>query len=265
MVGWVRRFGLFVLSIAASIALAYTLFGIGFVICTTPQATQAIGGTFSGWEHAPYPEDEMAEIAEAVRSFSVDGTSAQDMYDTIYDILEDIYPEIAQAFEDGSLEDTAADLTDSAQSILSQTQSLSDLEEYYSLPQEELSHLKDCTPIFTTGRISVGVVGVFSLITLIALGILVGKKRVGRCLQAASAIVVGLLLILGIWATADFDSLFTWMHSLLFAQGTWTFSANSLLINLFPEAFWAAMAGLWILASLGCATVCALIAKFFTR
>lgn len=32
------------LTLATSIALAYTLFGLGFVVCTTPQATAAIGG-----------------------------------------------------------------------------------------------------------------------------------------------------------------------------------------------------------------------------
>lgn len=48
MVGLARKLVLFALSIATSIALAYSLFGLGFMVCTTPQATSAIGGTFSG-------------------------------------------------------------------------------------------------------------------------------------------------------------------------------------------------------------------------
>ena len=142
---------------------------------------------------------------------------------------------------------------------------LAELEEEYSLPRNALSHLQDCTPIFTTGRISVGVVGTFALAGLIALGILAGRKRVGGALIAASALVLGLLVVLGIWAWIDFNGLFTWMHTLLFAQGNWTFDVDSLLITLFPEAFWAAMAGLWIISSVLLALIVGLVGKLFAH
>ena len=51
------------LTLATSLCLAYSLFGLGFVVCTTPQATQTIGSTFSGWDHAVFPKDDMAAIA----------------------------------------------------------------------------------------------------------------------------------------------------------------------------------------------------------
>lgn len=259
MVGLARKLVLLVLSIATSIALAYSLFGLGFMVCTTPQATSAIGGTFSGWEHATYPKEDMEQIAEAVRSFSIEGTSSEELYNTIYDALQQTQPQIAALFEAGSANDTTVDT-----SQLEST-NLAELEEEFSLPRNALSHLQDCTPIFTTGRISVGVVGAFGIAGLIALGILSGRKRIGGALIAASSLVIGVLVALGLWAAIDFEGLFTWMHTVLFAQGNWTFDPDSLLITLFPEAFWAAMAGLWILSSIVFALIAGFVGKILTR
>ena len=255
MVSLARRISLILLNVATSIALAYSLFGLGFTVCTTPQATAAVGGTFSGWEHSTYPKEDMAEIAEAVRSFSIEGTPSENLYDTITEVMEEAYPQIAAAFDAGSIADSGVDPSELG------TSSLFSLEERYSMPSDALSHLQDCTPIFTTGRISTGVVGAFGIVGLIAIGFLADRKRVGKTLIAASALVVGVLVALGIWAFVDFDGLFTWMHTLFFAQGSWLFDANSLLIRLFPEAFWAAMAGLWIVSSLVFSGIVAFVGK----
>ena len=244
-------------TLATSIALAYTLFGLGFVACTTPQATAAVGGTFSGWENSVFPEKDMENIAEATRAFSVDGASADVLADAILQALEDSNPGLAQAFAANGLDIAAnQDKASSAASALS---------DRYTLPQNALSHLQDCTPIFTTGRISVGVVGGFAAVGLVALGILVGRKGVGRALKLGAFLVAAVLLVLAAWALVDFNGLFTWMHQMLFAQGNWTFNASSLLIQLFPEAFWAAMAGLWVVCSLICAAICGLAGKIIGR
>ena len=178
MISLTRKLIVLALSIVTSVALAYSLFGLGFMVCTTPQATSLIGGTFSGWEHATYPEEDMAQIAEAVRSFSIEGTSSEELYNTIFTALQENQPQIAALFEAGSTQDNTIDT-----SLLEST-NLTQLEEEYSLPRNALSHLQDCTPIFTTGRISVGVVGAFGVAGLIALGILAGRKRLAlRLLQ----------------------------------------------------------------------------------
>lgn len=252
-----RKAAAFVLTIATSVALAYTLFGLGFVACTTPQATAAIGGTFSGWEDSVFPKEDMAAIAEATRAFSVEGTSTDELTAAIRSALEDSNPRLAEAFAANGL-DIAANRGKAA----SVAGSLSDR---YTLPSNALSHLEDCTPIFTTGRVSVGVVGGFSLVGLIALGILTGRKSAGRAMKLAATLVAAVLLALAAWAVVDFNGLFTWMHQMLFAQGNWTFSSSSLLIQLFPEAFWAAMAALWVVCSLLCAALCGLIGKIVAR
>ncbi len=266
--GIVRTALVWLLSLATSVAVAYTLFGLGFVACTTPQATATIGGTFSGWENSVFPEEDMAAIAEAARAYSIEGTSGEELFTAIEDALKQTNPSLASAFESWR-EESGAQYGDAASG---QTPSLSPLanaagavSERYALSESALSHLRDCTPIFTTGRISVGVVGGFAVAGLIALAIIAGRKRAGRTLMAGAGLVFALLFALGAWAVADFNGLFTWMHQMLFAQGNWTFSSSSLLIQLFPEAFWAAMAALWVIASLVCAAIAMLAGKLISH
>ena len=92
------------LTLATSIALAYTLFGLGFVACTTPQATAAIGGTFSGWENSVFPEEDMAAIAEATRAFSIEGAPIDELSDAIRSALENSNPQLAEAFAASGLD-----------------------------------------------------------------------------------------------------------------------------------------------------------------
>ena len=257
--GIVRTLLTALLTAATSIALAYSLFGLGFAACTAPQATSFIGGTFSGWEHSTFPEEDMAAIAEEVRSFSIEGTPSDQLYNTIYQAISEAQPALAQTLDAGSLADAGIG------ALPGETKGLAETLEQYSLPDDALSHLKDCTPIFTTGRISVGVVGAFGVAGLVALALIAGRKRAGGALMAAAALVIGVIVALGAWAVIDFNGLFTWMHSLLFAQGSWLFDPDSLLIRLFPEAFWAAMAALWVLTSLICALLAGLIGKILAH
>jgi integral membrane protein (TIGR01906 family) len=72
---------------------------------------------------------------------------------------------------------------------------------------------------------------------------------------SAGAIVAGVLAGLAtLFALLDFDLAFTVFHGIFFEEGTWTFSADSLIIQLFPVAFWAsagAALALWVLSSVG--------------
>ena len=46
-------------------------------------------------------------------------------------------------------------------------------------------------------------------------------------------------IVLALAGLLDFDALFSAFHSVFFEAGTWVFPADSLLIELFPETFWA--------------------------
>ena len=77
-----------ILSVLTCLCLAYSIFGAGLYICTTPEATKTIGSSFSNWDRAVFPEEDMAAIAESVREFSVEGTSSEELYSEIENIIQ---------------------------------------------------------------------------------------------------------------------------------------------------------------------------------
>ena len=52
------------------------------------------------------------------------------------------------------------------------------------------------------------------------------------------------------WAALDFNGLFAAFHAVLFPQGNWMFSYDSLLIGMYPLDFWMGMAGIWFATTL---------------
>ena len=127
---------------------------------------------------------------------------------------------------------------------------MSQVKTWFSLTDDELNHLTDCIPVFVTAQGSVIFCAIVALAGLIWIGVFRGKRLFGLSLIVGGAVPIALLLCIVVWALADFEGLFAAMHSLFFSAGTWTFDYDSLLIKLFPEAFWAAMAALWAAVSL---------------
>ena len=69
--------------------------------------------------------------------------------------------------------------------------------------------------------------------------------RVAAALRAGAVWSVALVALAAVAGLTDFEALFSAFHGLFFAEGTWTFASDSLLIQTFPEAFWATAAGVW--------------------
>ena len=108
-----------------------------------------------------------------------------------------------------------------------------------------VSHLSDVRDVIAAASVAT-----WSLAIVLALwfGIQVASGRLDRVAQtmyagALSCVVfVVLAFVAGLF---DFDALFSAFHGLFFAEGTWTFASDSLLIQTFPESFWATAAGVW--------------------
>lgn len=69
--------------------------------------------------------------------------------------------------------------------------------------------------------------------------------RLASALWAGAVACLVFVLLMGGAGLFDFDSLFTAFHGVFFAEGTWTFSYDSLLIQTFPETFWVAAGVAW--------------------
>ena len=316
-----------------SLCLAWALFGAGLLLCSTKEATNTVGNSFSNWSNSTLPAEDMAAIAEEVRLYSMGQASQDELSSTALEHVAKNYPQVATVIETGNLltdgaraieavsSQTDAELIENALGKSSadgssgapggtngQTQtssetsegansqeasglspsgseadsgnassassasgpvaqvvealglpssyassgriSVSQVKTWFTLTDDELGHLADCIPVFVTAQGSVIFCAIVALAGLIWLGAFRGKRALGLSLILGGAIPIVLLICVIVWALVDFNGLFAAMHSLFFSAGTWTFDYDSLLIRLFPEAFWAAMAGLWAATSL---------------
>lgn len=108
-----------------------------------------------------------------------------------------------------------------------------------------VSHLRDVRAVLAGARLATGGLAAVLAVWVFA-GIGLGRWRaLASGLRAGGVLAMGLPLLVGLWGLIDFDGLFTVFHMLFFAAGTWTFPADSLLIQLFPERFWITSAVVW--------------------
>lgn len=104
--------------------------------------------------------------------------------------------------------------------------------------ESAVGHLEDVADVIASARVATAA---FALLTVLGglLAIWAGHgPAVARALRIAGVGAMALPLVVGVAGLLSFDLLFAAFHSLFFAAGTWTFPYDSLLIQLFPEAFW---------------------------
>ena len=115
-----------------------------------------------------------------------------------------------------------------------------------------VAHLADVRTVLSGIR---ALTGALAAVLAVVIGTEVARKRTDRIAEAlfAGAIASIVSVVLAALAAAvNFDAFFSTFHGLFFRAGTWTFPADSLLIQTFPERFWmTAGAALGILVALG--------------
>lgn len=113
------------------------------------------------------------------------------------------------------------------------------------------SHLVDVRDVLVPARTLTLVAA-----ALTAVWLCVRRKRhelIAPALRAAAAALLAGLALAAVVGLSDFDSFFTWFHGLFFAEGTWVFPVDALIIRVFPLPFWMASAGAWaVLVFMSC-------------
>jgi integral membrane protein (TIGR01906 family) len=108
-----------------------------------------------------------------------------------------------------------------------------------------VSHLADVRRVITAAQYATWVL---AILLGIWLGVALARghqRHVGHALLAGAVWCAALIFLAALAGTLNFDALFTAFHGLFFAAGTWMFASDSLLIQTFPEQFWATAAALW--------------------
>ncbi|WP_165170949.1 DUF1461 domain-containing protein [Adlercreutzia sp. ZJ242] len=242
-----------ILSVICAVALALTFFASGLVTCCLPITTQVLAGATCAHDISPFTQDELIRAAEATRSYTVDEHDEEALYAALWEINE-------RAAAEGRALAGAPDLAaarggadaGARPDVEAIKGAFAGASESYVLPADAVAHLDDVSDViarFTPALLGIAVLAAFCLMATLRL---YGARPVGRALTWAGAGTLAALLLLGLWALIGFDGFFAAFHGLFFADGTWTFPSDSLLICMYPTAFWMGMGGVWL------ATSCAL-------
>jgi integral membrane protein (TIGR01906 family) len=111
--------------------------------------------------------------------------------------------------------------------------------------ESAVSHLLDVRKVFSGARLATGVA---ALVLAVYVSVAIARRRFDRLragLLGAAWTLVGAVGLAVVVAFTDFEWLFARFHGVFFRSGTWTFPADSMLIRLFPEAFWTASGACW--------------------
>jgi integral membrane protein (TIGR01906 family) len=121
-------------------------------------------------------------------------------------------------------------------------------DERIAFTPDVMSHMKDVRYVLQGVEIATLVLTVLMLIAAVVSMRKAGRAILGAAFFGGGIVAVVLVLLLIIFGLVSFDTLFTGMHNLFFAEGTWTFAEDSLLICAYPLGFWMGMAVVWALA-----------------
>ncbi|MDR3037322.1 MAG: DUF1461 domain-containing protein [Coriobacteriales bacterium] len=121
-------------------------------------------------------------------------------------------------------------------------------DEQIAFPADVVSHMEDVRLVIQAAHVLTLVLVVLLVGVMVVAGRRAGRNTVASGLFVGGITAVALALLLVVVGVLNFDALFTSMHKLFFADGTWTFAEDSLLICTYPLSFWTGMAIVWALA-----------------
>jgi len=118
-----------------------------------------------------------------------------------------------------------------------------------AITPDAIAHLLDVRVVFLASELAFFVLFLaLTILMIVAVRRTKAGSRVGylvRPLIIGGIIPLVAALLLAIVIAVDFGAFFVWMHGIFFADGTWTFPADSLLIRSLPYKFWIASAFVW--------------------
>lgn len=235
-----------VLSFLTTVFVFITLISLGFAACAAPQSTtRFLSERYSASTLSPFSHEELVKAAVATRDYTVSTNDKEALYKVLYEINESLPSE--------SRLHGAPILPDSNANIEELEASFELADEAYVLTDDALSHLDDVFDVVMSAKTLLKIGALLAFIGCVVIGIRFGRKTLGSVLLISGLGVIAVFLLLVLWVAIDFNGFFTVFHSLFFAEGTWTFSIDSLLICMYPTSFWISMGAVWLATTLiGC-------------
>jgi integral membrane protein (TIGR01906 family) len=133
-----------------------------------------------------------------------------------------------------------------------------------SFTPDVVSHMQDVRYVLQGVQIAVLILTILLVAALVFPGMRAGRVTMGNGLFFGGLAAVIVALLFAIIGGINFDALFTAMHQIFFAEGTWTFAEDSLLICAYPVGFWIGMGVAWAVVLVLLSTLVA-VAGFLLR
>ena len=213
-------------AILGAIFLAATYIAIGYAVCAgVPFVTEKVAAATVDDASSPFNKVQLVQGAVATQDYSF---GSHDL---------------------GAYGDVLREMNYEASTPYAGTEDIFDAPDEYTVTSEAIAHLDDVHEV--SNRLMMPIFGIAAIAAfLLFAGFrMFGTRLVSNMLIIGGCISAGILIVLGLWALVSFDSFFAVLHSLFFAQGTWTFPSDSLLITMLPESFWAGIGGVWLAIS----------------
>ena len=222
-----------IVALGSVLLLAVTLIGAGFAAVAIPDGTTAtLSRAFSGCDqpNTPFTTDELASMAIAGKRYTFDDNDRE------------------------KLDAAIAEANGRANALSRESAAR-------TLPVDAISHLDDVYRVASAAKPALVIVVVLCIAGLAHVAVRISRRALGRTLMAGGGLVLAAFCALGAWAAIDFDGLFAAFHSLFFQAGTWTFPYDSLLITLYPTAFWMGMGGIWLAVTCIASIICIIVGR----
>ncbi len=220
-----------VMAFFASLCFMVMILAAGFGLCMIPKTTEILATyTDAANTSSPFSSSQLVQAAVA----TLDYTMYSHDYNAVMDVIQRINIDTETPYANVSIEELAL------------------AEDIYTLTPDALSHLDDCFAVVNVAR---AFIIVFAVVGIVLAIILLtkktdGRRSLGRAMRWAAGLFTVALIALAVLAALDFNAFFSAFHGIFFPQGNWTFSANSLLISMYPINFWIGMGIIWVVGSL---------------
>ncbi|MEG0503614.1 MAG: DUF1461 domain-containing protein, partial [Raoultibacter sp.] len=220
-----------IITVLTVLCLMVSFIGAGLAACAVPDATtRVLSETFSQWEGSPFSQEDMVEAAVITKDYTVGSHDRDAVMAMLYTINANAEaagtdtlrgaPTLPEAGANAATDELAAAFENAS--------------DVYVLTDDALSHLDDVFVVISGAKYALIALAIGAALGLVYLGMRVGKRRVGKVLITSGSAVLCIFAVLALWVVVDFNGFFAAFHSLFFASGTWTFSAQSLLISMYP-------------------------------
>lgn len=243
--------------VIAQISLAVTLVVAGLVVCVVPNfPTQLMSGWYFDEDASPFTKEEAVTLAVCTKEYAFFDQDRTELYSSIVEVNR-------HASEEGRSGEGAPVVTQGDEESVGLA--FDEADPAYAIQTDAVDHLDDVSRVvmivFAVGFVALCVAAAVIMNAYFTHA----RSALPKILVGGGALTLAVMLLAAAWAAVSFDSFFTTMHALFFAEGTWTFASDSLLITMFPTAFWRGMGILWLGASGVLAIISVVIGKVLKR